>query len=536
MSYSDELIRQAALSRFGIPVLRDHQIRAIRSVLSGRDTLAVLPTGSGKSLCFQLPAFLLPGLTLVVTPLVSLMKDQTDGLTARGLDGADHLSSARSDSENKSVQDRLTSLKILYVTPERLESGAFRSALSRSGATVSQIVTDESHCVSLWGQSFRPAYLRVRDFAEIHPKAVRSAFTATATAELEKDISRRLGLRNPDCVRISLRRENLSINIRYVRDKTRYLLETVDPAASSIIFTSSRVFCERLADFLRGRGVSAAAYHAGLPAEDRKKVQEDFLADRTKCLAATSAFGMGIDKPDIRTIWHYDLPIEPEEYYQEIGRAGRGLSHAVTEALVRFEDFGEAETLFRYHYPEWPEVKRLARTGELFGDQADDERGQKIRETLGISSSRELRSRRRDYLAKRAIQKKRAAWMRAFAGQARCRSARILEYFGEKTGDCGKCDVCRARAGGAYAGLSDASCRVLAALTLGKRSWKELRETLAGLSGRHVLQGGFASLKGVSYQELLGIVYDLAGRSLVEISPDGKTLSAAVRMRSGTRF
>ncbi len=309
---------------WGYESFRAKQEEIIDSVLAGHDTLGLLPTGGGKSITFQVPALMLEGITLVVTPLISLMKDQVDNLAARGIrSGA--LYAGMKYSETKLVLDRcaLGRMKILYVAPERLKSKSFVQELA--SWQVGMIVVDEAHCISQWGYDFRPSYLEIGELRDRFPDAPVLALTASATPAVASDIERKLRFR-PGSKRFSrsFDRDNLSYIVRRTGDKEALLLQVLkSTSGTSIVYVRSRKRTVQLASMLQAEGIGAEAYHAGIDPIDKSGRQERWKAGETRVMVATNAFGMGIDKPDVRLVVHYDPPSSLEEYYQEAGRAGR---------------------------------------------------------------------------------------------------------------------------------------------------------------------------------------------------------------------
>lgn len=311
---------------YGYSSFRPGQESLIKGILNGNDCMGIMPTGGGKSICYQVPALLLEGITLVISPLISLMKDQVDGLTENAIDST-FINSALSTRE---VTARIKALqngayKLCYVAPERLGTPEFLSLAKQ--LNISLVAVDEAHCISQWGHDFRPSYLDIPRFIKSLPvRPTVAAFTATATVQVREEIQNLLQLKNPLFEMTGFDRPNLFYQVVKPQSKSKFVLQYLEkqsPEASGIIFCSTRKSVESLTQELKKRGFSAAAYHAGFNAEVRQEVQEGFMRDRIKIIVATNAFGMGIDKPDVRYVLHYNLPKNMEAYYQEAGRAGR---------------------------------------------------------------------------------------------------------------------------------------------------------------------------------------------------------------------
>ena len=312
---------------FGYTSFRRGQEEIVNALLTGRDALCVMPTGAGKSVCYQVPALLLPGITLVISPLISLMKDQVESLTQAGVHAA-YLNSSLSPAQYSRALHNLSEglYKLVYVAPERLSTENFRTAVEN--LNISLIAVDEAHCVSQWGQDFRPSYLRIKAFVDSLPKRpVVGAFTATATAHVREDIRTHLELHTPYEVTTSFDRPNLYFATRRAlpSEKPKVLLDLVlrERDNAGIIYCSTTRQVDETTRLLQSRGIRAAAYHAKLDADTRRQNQDDFLYDRVQIMVATNAFGMGIDKPNVRFVIHYNMPKDLESYYQEAGRAGR---------------------------------------------------------------------------------------------------------------------------------------------------------------------------------------------------------------------
>ena len=312
---------------FGYTSFRPGQESVIDSVLSGRDVLAVMPTGAGKSLCYQIPALLLPGMTLVISPLISLMKDQVNALREAGCPAA-FLNSSLSGAEYNQVMDGVLrgETKLLYIAPERLQK--IEQSFMNVKTKIPLIVVDEAHCVSQWGHDFRTSYLQIADFIRkiaIEKQPVTAAFTATATAKVRNDIEKLLVLRNPFFINTGFDRPNLYFEVQKPADKKTALLDCLEKRrhSSGIIYCATRKAVEEVCNLLLARSFQATRYHAGLEDSERRKNQDDFLYDRKTVMIATNAFGMGIDKSNVSYVIHYNMPKNIESYYQEAGRAGR---------------------------------------------------------------------------------------------------------------------------------------------------------------------------------------------------------------------
>ncbi len=340
---------------FGHSSFRPLQEEVVDAILAKQDVLMILPTGGGKSLCYQLPTLLMEGITVVVSPLLALMHDQVVALKANGI-SAEMLSSMQDLEESQKIEARLRAgeIKLLYVAPERLTNAYFLNLLHQ--LPINFFVIDEAHCVSEWGHEFRENYRRLSLLKEQFATTPIAAFTATATHAVESDIASNLGLQNPKRVRGSLFRENLTINARHrIKDGRAQLMEflKLHTDESGIIYTLSRKSTEAVAHFLQSKGIEAKAYHAGLPTEEKNRTYADFVADRVQIVVATIAFGMGIDKSNIRFVVHMTMPKTLENYYQEIGRAGRDGVASETLLLFSAQDIVQ-QKMFIEDLPETP--------------------------------------------------------------------------------------------------------------------------------------------------------------------------------------
>ncbi len=325
---------------YGYDSYNPGQEDAIEAILSGRDVLAVMPTGAGKSICYQVPAMLLPGITVVISPLISLMQDQVKALNEAGIH-AGYINSSLTETQISRVYSKALegAYKILYVAPERLESYEFTDFAEQT--SISMVTVDEAHCISQWGQDFRPSYLKITDFIDRLPKRpVVGAFTATATEEVKNDISCSLKLRNPKTVVTGFDRENLYFDVETIKKKDDYVLEYLrkHPDDSGIIYCATRKNVDALYELLLDEGLSVTRYHAGMGNAERKENQDDFVFDRKSVIVATNAFGMGIDKSNVRFVIHYNMPQSMENYYQEAGRAGRDGERAECILLFSVQD------------------------------------------------------------------------------------------------------------------------------------------------------------------------------------------------------
>ena len=320
-----DFLRRALKHYYGYDEFRPGQEAIISEILTGQPVLAVLPTGAGKSICFQLPSLLLRGVTLVVSPLISLMKDQAEALTARGIPAA-YLDSSMTGSEYGRVLHAALSkqCKFLYVAPERLLNPQFLRFAK--AAYITMVAVDEAHCVSQWGHSFRRDYYNIPQFmSELSPRPLIAAFTATATPQVREDICQRLEMRGAKIVVSGFDRPNLYFAVERTQDKDRSLLDFLakHEHQCGVIYCSTRQRVEQVTQLLARQGYKALRYHAGLTPEERRENQNQFVNGSVPIIVATNAFGMGIDKPDVRFVAHYNMPKDMESYYQEAGRAGR---------------------------------------------------------------------------------------------------------------------------------------------------------------------------------------------------------------------
>ena len=427
---------------FGHDAFRPGQEALVDAALSGRDVLGIMPTGGGKSLCYQVPALLLPGVALVISPLISLMKDQVAALAAAGVSAA-FLNSSQDLEESRQVWGavRRGACRLLYVAPERLENQRFAELMASQDIRL--VAVDEAHCISQWGQDFRPSYLKIADFVSALPRRpVVAAFTATATARVQEDIALRLGLRDPVRVVTGFDRPNLFFDVqRPGRRKLQALLALLEGrrGKSGIIYCATRSKVERVCEALEAQGFSATRYHAGLEEAERRSNQDDFQYDRRQIMVATNAFGMGIDKSNVSFVIHYNMPKNLESYYQEAGRGGRDGEPADCILLYSDGDVATAKVLLSRD-GQGPDPQELERLGAMV-----------------------------DYCK-----------------TAECLRGRILAYFGQPHPDrCGNCGSCR----GAYT-QADVTVQAQMILSCIKRVRDKLGYYVGAALIVQVLRGG----------------------------------------------
>ena len=355
-----ELTRSVLVKYWGYPSFRPMQEDIVDSVIDGHDTLALLPTGGGKSICFQVPALAMDGVCIVVTPLISLMKDQVQHLKAINIPAA-AIYSGMHPSEVEIAYNKAVfgSLKFLYVSPERLMTDAFIEAVKKM--KVCLLAIDESHCISQWGYDFRPPYLKIAEIRPYIPNTPVLALTATATPNVVDDIQLRLGFKEHNVFQTSYERKNVTYNVIKVADKygLMYRLFMRMQSGSGIVYVRSRKRTKVIADWLQSVGISATFYHAGIDAKTRDERQKLWMDGRIKVIVATNAFGMGIDKPDVRMVIHMDLPDSLEAYFQEAGRAGRDLKPSEAFLLVSESDIKQLKDNLQQSYPELDRIKTI---------------------------------------------------------------------------------------------------------------------------------------------------------------------------------
>ena len=355
-----ELTRAVLVKYWGYPSFRPMQEDIVDSVIAGRDTLALLPTGGGKSICFQVPAMAMDGVCIVITPLISLMKDQVEHLKRINIP-ASAIYSGMHPSEVELAYNKAVfgGLKFLYVSPERLKTDAFIEAVKKM--KVCLLAIDESHCISQWGYDFRPPYLKIADIRPYIPQTPVLALTATATPKVVEDIQFRLGFKEPNVFQTSYERKNVTYNVVKIADKygLMYRMFQKMDHGSGIVYVRSRKRTKVIADWLQSAGISATFYHAGIDAKTRDERQKLWMDGRIKVIVATNAFGMGIDKPDVRLVIHMDLPDSLEAYFQEAGRAGRDLKPSEAFLLVSDTDIKQLKDNLQQSYPELQRIKDI---------------------------------------------------------------------------------------------------------------------------------------------------------------------------------
>ncbi|MBQ2758322.1 MAG: DNA helicase RecQ [Clostridia bacterium] len=475
---------------FGHSQFRGGQAEIVDSILSKRDTLCIMPTGAGKSVCYQVPALLFDGVTLVVSPLISLMKDQVSSLVQSGVAAA-FVNSSLTYKQYLKVLGNIEDgkYKIIYIAPERLAVAEFIE-LSRK-IKISMVAVDEAHCISQWGQDFRPSYLKIRDFIDALPeRPVISAFTATATPKVKADIANVLKLNNPYTVTTGFDRPNLTFNVVQPKDKITFLLEKLKDYSqqAGIIYCGTRKNVDELCLILCENGFEATKYHAGLPDEERKQNQEDFEFDRKRLMVATNAFGMGIDKSNISFVIHFNMPKNIESYYQEAGRAGRDGQNAECSLLYSPKDVHLNQFLIDNSEP---------------NAQLSEKEIEFIR-----NKDREL-----------------LKYMTFYCTTSECLRDYILKYFGERPhGYCGNCSNCSSNL--EVVDFTREAKQIIECIKSTNQSFgiKMVCDILRGSKNARILQFGldkhytYAALKDVSEKQLRQMINNLLEFSYLESS------------------
>ncbi len=484
--------RQILRQYFGYDAFRTGQEELIDSLLAGRDVLGIMPTGAGKSLCYQIPALMMEGITLVISPLISLMKDQVGALNEAGVHAAYLNSSLTPGQYQKALAYAAAGrYKLIYVAPERLVTEDFlRFALH---ARISMVAVDEAHCVSQWGQDFRPSYLKIPEFIRRLPaRPVLGAFTATATAQVRDDVIRLLALNHPKVLTTGFDRPNLYFAVQNPADPYRAAREFLDghKGDSGIIYCLTRKGVEEVCENLIRDGFLATRYHAGLSDEERRRNQDDFIYDRRRIMVATNAFGMGIDKSDVRFVLHYNMPKNIESYYQEAGRAGRD---------------GEPADCLLFYRPQDVVTNRL-----FIENNRDNEE-------LDPAAREEVMERDQERLRR----------MVGYCYTEGCLREYLLAYFGEKTdGPCHNCSGCDA--GGEAVDVTEEARAILtaAAYSGGRYGAGVLADTVRGARTEKILRFGmdrcpsYGILAGVAPDRIRRIITGLQGRGCLVVTGD----------------
>ena len=483
---------------FGYDTFREGQRPLIDSVLKGRDVLGIMPTGAGKSMCFQVPALMMEGITLVISPLISLMKDQVGALNQAGVHAAFLNSSLTMGQYVKALRlAKEGRYKIIYVAPERLETEGFLEFTLSENVHISFLAVDEAHCVSQWGQDFRPSYLKIMEFLKKLPyRPVVGAYTATATEDVRDDIMDILELQNPYVMTTGFDRENLYFAVKKPVDKYKELVhylkdrEKKFSGSSGIIYCLTRKNVEDICYRLRKEGFSVTRYHAGLSDEERKENQEDFIYDRRQIMVATNAFGMGIDKSDVRFVIHYNMPKNMESYYQEAGRAGRD---------------GEPAECILYYEP------MDVRTNRFFIENGED--------------NEELDEFTRQLVKERDIERLKQMTFYCFTSE--CLRHYILKYFGENSsGYCGNCLNCMTQF--EEVDITNETRAIIHCMDANRMNYvvSTIIDILRGAKNQKILSKGlnqnpeYGTLSQITVARLRQIIQELMYQGYLELSGD----------------
>ena len=483
---------------FGYDTFREGQRPLIDSVLKGRDVLGIMPTGAGKSMCFQIPALMMEGITLVISPLISLMKDQVGALNQAGVHAAFLNSSLTMGQYVKALRlAKEGRYKIIYVAPERLETEGFLEFTLSENVHISFLAVDEAHCVSQWGQDFRPSYLKIMEFLKKLPyRPVVGAYTATATEDVRDDIMDILELQNPYVMTTGFDRENLYFAVKKPVDKYKELVhylkdrEKKFSGSSGIIYCLTRKNVEDICYRLRKEGFSVTRYHAGLSDEERKENQEDFIYDRRQIMVATNAFGMGIDKSDVRFVIHYNMPKNMESYYQEAGRAGRD---------------GEPAECILYYEP------MDVRTNRFFIENGED--------------NEELDEFTRQLVKERDIERLKQMTFYCFTSE--CLRHYILKYFGENSsGYCGNCLNCMTQF--EEVDITNETRAIIHCMDANRMNYgvSTIIDILRGAKNQKILSKGlnqnpeYGTLSQITVARLRQIIQELMYQGYLELSGD----------------
>ncbi|MCK8493248.1 DNA helicase RecQ [Spirosoma sp. RP8] len=466
---------------YGYDSFRPMQEAIIQSVLSGRDTVVLMPTGGGKSVCFQIPALMLPGVTIVVSPLIALMKDQVNALHMNGIQAA-YINSTQHGREQRDIEEDAHSgnLKLLYVSPEKLLSESFLNFLQR--INVSLFAIDEAHCISSWGHDFRPEYTQLAILKERFPHVPTVALTATADKLTRQDIAERLSMNDPEVFVSSFNRTNLSLQVLPGQNRIQQIVKLLQqkPNTSGIIYCLSRKSTESLAAKLQEKGFNAAFYHAGMDPAERSRTQEAFLRDDVRIMCATIAFGMGIDKSNVRWVIHYNMPKNIEGFYQEIGRAGRDGAAAQTVLFYSFADVATYKDMLSENSPA----------------------------NLGLQLAKLER-------------------MQQYADAHTCRRQILLSYFSEELPEpCGNCDVCRDPRV-TFDGTILAQKALSAMVRTGERvPMNLLIDILRGSRSQQVMQNGYDQVKtygagrDLRFEDWRNYLHQLINIGVIEVAYD----------------